>query len=338
MFVPPLGVRRALLPLLLALLAVAIVVMVAGAAIGLVVAPFGQRRPLLRLASFGLAYLVMEVWVLAATGALWSKRLAMRLTGRHVPPDLWTKAHTELLGRAVGWVLEAARRYLGFTVEVETAGFDPAASTQPLLALARHGGPGDSFVLVHLLVVRYQRTVKIVLKDILQLDPALDIVLNRLNCCFLPQSTRSDEDLTLRLAELVRTLEPGHALLLFPEGGNWTPNRRRRAIRHLARSGKIEAARGAALMTHVLPARPGGVLACLRTRRDLDVAIVAHAGLDRVVSARQVWNRLPLRTPMSVQIWPASPVPDTEEEREAWLTTEWAVVDEWIDAFRFTHL
>ena len=68
-------------------------------------------------------------------------------------------------------------------------------------------------------------------------------------------------------------------------------------------------------------------------RPGLGVVVVAHAGLDRLVGVRDVWERLPLRTPMTVRAWPTAPVPPGEDERLAWLTLEWAVVDEWVDAF-----
>jgi hypothetical protein len=87
-------------------------------------------------------------------------------------------------------------------------------------------------------------------------------------------------------------------------------------------------------MTNVLPPRFGGVLACLDARPELQVVIVAHAGLDRVTSMRQGFEALPFRTPMTVRMWPAAKVPDTDADRKAWLTTEWAVVDEWIDLHR----
>jgi 1-acyl-sn-glycerol-3-phosphate acyltransferase len=306
----------------------------AGAVVGLVLAPFGRRRRPLRLAAFGLAYGAMELAVLVATGALWLRRIGLRLVGRH-SEQRWMAAHYAVLGWALALVLAAGRRCLGFRVTVTgPTSPDPLGGPGPVLVLARHGGPGDSFALVHLLLTRYHRGVRVVLKEFLQLDPALDVVLNRLGCCFLPAPGGSGEDLTEGVADLVRALEPGDALLLFPEGGNWTPTRRRRAIRHLRQAHRPKAARAAALMDNVLPPRPGGVLACLDARPDLDVAIVAHSGLDQVVRARQGWDRLPFATPMTVRVWPPAAVPPSPEERAAWLMSEWAIVDEWIDAFR----
>ena len=46
--------------------------------------------------------------------------------------------------------------------------------------MCRHAGPGDSFVLVHALVNWFDREPRIVLKDMLQWDPAVDVLLNRL--------------------------------------------------------------------------------------------------------------------------------------------------------------
>jgi len=83
----------------------------------------------------------------------------------------------------------------------------------------------------------------------------------------------------------------------------------------------------------VLPPRPGGVFACLDARPDLSVVVVAHAGLDRVVRVRQAWDQLPLTTPMTVRAWPTAEMPQARDERLAWLTLEWAVVDQWVDAF-----
>jgi 1-acyl-sn-glycerol-3-phosphate acyltransferase len=300
---------------------------------GLVTAPLTSRRRALRLSAFALSYVLVELASLTAAAFLW-----VRHAGPHrARPDRrqrWVNANERLLGWALGRVLRAGQRTLGFEVlVVESSDTTALSGPDPVLVLARHGGPGDSFALVHLLLTRYHRGVRIVLKDILQVDPLIDVLLNRLDCCFLPSPSGEGGDMTARLAAMAHRLGPGEALLLFPEGGNWTPHRRQRAINRLRRDRKAEAARAATLMTNVLPPRPGGVLACLDARPDLRVVVVAHAGLDRIVSARQVWEHLPITTPMKVRAWPTADVPAGDEARLAWLTLEWAVVDEWVDAF-----
>jgi 1-acyl-sn-glycerol-3-phosphate acyltransferase len=325
---PPRPARRILLPVTAVVLFLLALGFALASLIGILIAPLTPRRRLLRVAAFALTYCVMELAVLVAAGSLWLRRVARRPTETE-----WVMANQDLLAWALGLVLGAAKRCFGFEVVVVEPS-DPTTLTEPepVLVLARHGGPGDSFALVHLLLTTYRRRVRIVLKDILQLDPALDLLLNRLGCCFLPAPSGEGADLTASLADLARRLGPGDALLLFPEGGNWTPDRRQRAIRRLHRDHKVVAARAATLMANVLPPRPGGVLACLDAHPGIDVVVVAHAGLDRVVRVSQAWNQLPLRTPMKVRAWRAAPVPEGEDDRLAWLTLEWAVVDEWVDA------
>jgi 1-acyl-sn-glycerol-3-phosphate acyltransferase len=332
-FVLPRPVRRLLLPadavVLLVLAAVFAVITVIAA----VLAPVSRRRRVLRLAAFALAYCGVELVVMIAAVLLWVRHVVPGRR-RSAREGAWGNVNQGLLAWALGRILGAARRCLGFEVDVvETSDTTELAGVDPVLVLARHGGPGDSFALVHLLLTRYNRSVRIVLKDILQLDPALDILLNRLNCCFLATPSGDGRDMTDRLAQVARGLGPGDALLLFPEGANWTPARRLRAIRHLRRHDKTQAARAATLMTNVLPPRPDGVFTCLDGHPGLGVVVVAHAGLDRMVRPRQVWDQLPFTTPMTVRAWPTAEVPKDREDRLAWLTLEWAVVDEWVDAF-----
>jgi hypothetical protein len=61
-----------------------------------------------------------------------------------------------------------------------------------VIVLSRHAGPGDSFLLVHHLLSRYQRKPRIVMKAALQFDPGLDVVINRLPNAFVrPSASRA---------------------------------------------------------------------------------------------------------------------------------------------------
>ena len=83
----------------------------------------------------------------------------------------------------VQWFLQVlfweCRRVLHVRVAVEGPP-PPSYDGRPLLILSRHAGPGDSFLVVHALLNWYAREPRIVLKDTLQWDPAIDVVLNRL--------------------------------------------------------------------------------------------------------------------------------------------------------------
>jgi 1-acyl-sn-glycerol-3-phosphate acyltransferase len=204
----------------------------------------------------------------------------------------------------------------------------------PLVVLARHAGPGDSFTLVHLLITTLHRNPRVVLKRALQWDPGLDVILSRLDCYFLPSKSGAGEDRATAVARLVNELTPDDALLLFPEGGNWTPRRHRRSVLRLLRAGLRERARQVSARSHVLPPRPGGTSAALAVRPDTDVLVIAHTGLDRLVNPRQIWEALPLRNrPMRIRGWlhPACDVPREPPAIESWLDEQWALVDRWID-------
>jgi hypothetical protein len=125
------------------------------------------------------------------------------------------------------------------------------------------------------------------------------------------------------------------AILLFPEGGNWTPGRHSRAIARLLHAGRRQAAADAAENRNVLPPQPTGMLACMSGRADLTVAVVAHTGLEDLVTPALVWRALPVTTsPMIVRWWfqPARSLPTTDDGRREWLRLQWALVDSWIDA------
>lgn len=324
--------RRVLMPVWVAcelvLMALLVPVVVVGVLCGLV----DRRFRLLRLAAMGISYIAIELFALALLLGVW---LLRPVRGRR----WWEETNVGLVAWGLGCILGAARRTVGFRISLQEPPPDSGAMAllagpDPVLVLARHGGIGDSFSLVWLLAARYRRRPRIVVKDILLWEPLVDVALTRMKACFLPRSARRGEALEARVSALSAGLEPGEALLLFPEGANWTPRRRLRAMARLWSSGKPAAVKAAALMEHVLPPRAGGVMACLAARPDLPVVVVAHTGLDRITTAGALWRSVPFDPAMSVRWWLAPPPPAGQNGRLAWLTAEWAVVDEWIDGQR----
>ena len=326
--VPPRIVRRAIvdplwLPVALVLGAlIASVVVVSG-----LLAPLTPKRRVLRVSCLACVYLYVDVWLMMVAFGLW-----LRHPRRAGHGQAWTARHAQLLGRALDQLMSAARGLFGY--EVELIGKELRIEHEhPVVVLARHAGPGDSFTLVHLLVNTYHRVPRVVLKSALQWDPGLDVVLTRLACYFLPSRSGAGDDRGAAIAEIVGGLLPGDALLLFPEGGNWTPRRHRRSVIALRRAGHARQARKASARAHVLPPRPGGTVAALSARADTDVLVIAHAGLDTLVNPAQMWKALPLRDrPMRIRAWlrPAPQVPREESSITPWLDEQWAGVDEWI--------
>lgn len=337
---PPALVRRFLIdPLWMPVAAVLVLLFLLAAAAAVAIAPLSRRRRLPRLALFGALYLAVDACLLVCCAGLWV---------RHPVPkrrdDLrWSRAHEALLRTALGLLVAAARPLLGFTVDLQEPPDADRITGKPLLILARHGGPGDSFALVELLMSRYQRRPAIVLADTLRWDPGLDVLLSRLPSCFIRRGegrtasgrTAPGRTAPERIAELARRMRGEDAILLFPEGGNWTPHRLHTAIARLRHAGRRQAAAEAASNPNVLPPQPAGLLACLRERPDLNVAVVAHTGLDELVSPALVWRALPVSgQPMIVRWWyeEAGNLPASDASRREWLRLQWAIVDAWIDA------
>jgi 1-acyl-sn-glycerol-3-phosphate acyltransferase len=332
---PPTAVRRCAIDPLWPLLAVVLAaVFLVVAAVGGLAWPVTRRRRVPRLALLGALYVLVDAILLVACAGLWLRHPVAAARD----DERWQDAHLRLLRWTLATLRSAATTLIGFTMTVEEPP-DPLAVAGlhggPLLVLARHAGPGDSFALVDLLLSRYGRRPRIVLKEDLQWDPGLDVVLSRLSACFLPAQAGDGEELAERVAGLARRLRGRDAMLIFPEGLNWTPRRYRRALSRLLYRAEWRVAAQAARNPYVLPPRPAGVLASLAARPDLDVVVVAHTGLDDLVSPALVWRALPLTgRPMTVRWWrePAGDVPPDPAGQLQWLQLQWAIVDSWIES------
>jgi 1-acyl-sn-glycerol-3-phosphate acyltransferase len=326
---PPTAIRRAVIdPVWPAIAALVALVFLLVAAVSALAAPLTRRPRLLRFALLGALYLVLDAYLVVGCATLW---LRYPLAGRR-DPEGWSRQHEALLRTSLSVLLAAARRLLGFRVEIQEPPDQDLISGHPLLVLARHGGPGDSFALVEMLMSRYGRRPTIVLTERLRWDPGMDVVLSRLPSCFVRRGRR--DAIIARLTELAAGMESNDAILMFPEGGNWTPGRHRRTIARLRGARRWRAAADAESNPHVLPPHAAGVLACLAGRGDLNVAVVAHTGLEDLVSAVSIWRAVPVSEPMLVRWWyePARALPRGAARRRDWLRLQWTLMDSWIDA------
>jgi 1-acyl-sn-glycerol-3-phosphate acyltransferase len=207
-------------------------------------------------------------------------------------------------------------------------------STNAMVVLSRHAGPGDSLLLVQTLMNRdHLRRPRIVLKDMLQLDPLIDVYLNRLPSSFVASGPRGGDAAVEAIGDLAGDLGEEDALLIFPEGANFTPRRRISAIRRLRDRGLARAVRRAEAMRHVLPPRPAGVGAALRGAPHADVVLVGHTGLEHLSTVRDVWRGLPMDKTLHLRWWfvPAAEVPREQEQLTEWLYGWWSTIDAWIE-------
>ena len=135
--------------------------------------------------------------------------------------------------------------------------------TRSILVLSRHAGPGDSFLLMDGLVNGYGRDPRIVLKEFLQWDPAVDVILNRLPAAFVPVGRKGGEELIDAISSLARSMDNDDAFVIFPEGANYTDGRRARAIQKLREIGRPDLAERAEDLKQTLPPRSLGVITAL---------------------------------------------------------------------------
>ena len=339
---PPWLLRRLLIAPLMPILAVAalvllpvvVVVQALTAAVAIVVRRRRVRWRLPRVWSFAVVYLFGETACLLTCFVLW---IASGF-GRRMQSERQQRWHLAVLRRFLSGLVAVAGFVFRFRLVVEEPLTHPEdatrmAAAKPILVLARHAGPGASFVLVHLLLTRYHRRPRIVLKEQLRLDPSFDVLLSRLGCSFIATGEGHRDDATRMIAQTAAGLEERDALLLYPEGGDWTPTRHRLAVAGLRRRGRRAEAARAVRMPHVLPPKPAGTLAALRAAPFADVVVFTHTGHDELLDIVSIWNALPLRARLRLVWWreAASTLPADDDLRADWLLGVWTRVDAWID-------
>jgi len=324
---PPKLVRRLVIAPLVVILAVAVVMIMP---IGVAAAAFASRfvpgrwRPL-RLLWFFFVYLMLEVIVLAALLGLWiGTGFGWRIRAER--SQAWHYALTAWFLRRI---MGSARRT--FHLSLDTVGKPLDLRDRPHLLFARHAGPGDSLILVDLAMNTAHRRPRIVLKDILQFEPAFDVLLNRVPNRFVPHGPEARQATIDAIAVLAGTAGPLDALVLFPEGANFTPKRRERAIAKLDERGRADLADRARDLQHLLPPRAAGALAAIDAAPTADIVFVGHAGLEELSTIGDVWRGLPMDFDVRVRSWVvrAEDVPPAGQ-REAWLFDQWATIDAWL--------
>jgi 1-acyl-sn-glycerol-3-phosphate acyltransferase len=302
-------------PVLLALAAVAAAVM---------------RRPQpMLLARLVIAYFARELGVLVACGMLWlTSGFGWRMRSRR-----FQLLHYRLLRWFVHGLAKRALTLLDIDV-VSHPSEEAAralADDKPLLFFSRHAGPGDTVLLVDLLITRYNRYPSVVFKDTLAIDPSVDLIGHRLPHAVL--DTSDPAECEAQIKDVTAKLGPRGVLLLFPEGGNFTRERQHETRRKLRRKGLRREARIASEMSHVLPPHPAGALAALRGNPDADVIFGVHTGLGLAAFPRELWRHTPIGATLTERMWleRAADRPHDSDEQIAWLYAWWKRLDAWLD-------
>jgi 1-acyl-sn-glycerol-3-phosphate acyltransferase len=331
---PPVWVRRLVIgPAVVALAILLLTTLPFWLIVAVAVSPLmpGHLR-VPRLVWLAIVYLVWDASALIALAALW----VASGFGWKIRSPAFQRAHYVLTGRFLGVLFWIARWSLHLDVDIVGTDPDTAVPGRPEIVVSRHAGPGDSFILIHGLVNWFDREPRIVLKATLQWDPAVDVLLNRLPNRFISPGRSRTVTLEQEIGELATGLDDNDAFVIFPEGGNFTPRRRIRAIAWLRARGLKDLAVRAERLRNVLPPKPGGLLAAIDSAPDAGIIFVAHTGLDRMLTVADVWRELPMDKRLIMRFWSVPPeeVPAGEDARTVWLYDWWARIDAWIEENR----
>ena len=324
---PPRIVRRLILaPLALVLSLLLLAFMPAVFVLALVadvVLPGNWRT--VRVVTFVATYLAMEVAGLIVLFVLW---IASGF-GVSIRSERMQNAHFRFMRWWLKTINGVVRKVFKLVVHIEDR---PTPRPGPVLVFSRHAGPGNSLLLIGTLLVGFNRRPRIVMLAKLQWEPLFDTMLNRTPNRFIRHDPSRRQLYVDTIGELAHDLGDQDAFVLFPEGKDFTPRVRQRAIEYLRTKGYGRSAERAEHMTHVLPPRHNGVMAAIGSAPQADVVFVAHSVLEQIGSFRELWNRVPFEEPITARYWrlPPSDVPRDRDELIDWLYMWWERIDQWL--------
>lgn len=326
---PPRIIRRLILaPLVftvsVALVAVSPVFLIVAFVVDLVL-PGSWRT--LRIVSAATAYLVLEVVAFIGLFGLWIGSgfgIALRTPRIQRGHFAFMRWWLHTLDRVI-------RKVFGLRIVIEER---PVPRPGPILVFSRHAGPGNSLLLIGTILVAYGRRPRIVMLAKLQWEPLFDIFLNRTPNRFIRHDPTRRHLYIDAIGALASDMGPEDAFVLFPEGKDFTPRVRVRAIEYLRGRGHDRAAERAEAMVHVLPPRHNGVIAAMDHAPNADIVFVAHSVLEDIPSFRALWRTIPLDHPIHARYWriPPDDVPRDQDARIEWLYRWWETIDAWIES------
>ena len=318
--------------------AVTIPTMLAATSIGLLIVPFAVvgataadlvrrrwRLPTLRVFLFVLQYGVNDsveivlaplYWILAGFG---TRLDAPRSIVRHQRLQAWS---LRILARR-------AEQLLGLRVTLDDAGVT-ALAPGPVIVLCRH----VSIVDASLPALLYQQigfnSRGVIMAELLA-DPGFDLLYRRTGSVFIAREHGPESQVLI--ADMGRAVDAHTAVVVFPEGQLFRPDRLERSKARLA-TRDPQRAKAVEGLRHVLPPRPSGTLALMDALPAAAVVVIAHSGLERFPAFADLARAVPLTDPIRVSAWRVdrSDIPADTEARTAWLDSQWSRLDTWCES------
>lgn len=282
-----------------------------------------RLRCAVQLGRLMLAYLITFQW-----GALW---FALR-HGHSASAEEAEREIARLTNRLFG----PGFRLAGLKVTVDPDCPPPLAelpADRPVVVVARHAGPLNGLLLLHVITSVLGRRPAGVCKRCMVVVPGIGALLRPTR--IVPfRSDSAGRVFALRtLMRQAAQAGPGDGLGVFPEGTGLTARRRVAALADLARGRNRARVGDYTRLRHLLPPYPAGLAALLAFAPDADVIVVGHTGLEDLLGA-VTGIGYPLRPDgeLHLAFWriPAHEVPRKKAEVEAWLLDWWQRLDVWI--------
>jgi 1-acyl-sn-glycerol-3-phosphate acyltransferase len=278
------------------------------------------RSALLRTLLFAATYLAAELAGLAVGLAIWP------LGAIHPSGD--AARYRALQAAWIGVLWSAAVRIYGLTVQVEdrTGGL-----RGPVVVLVRHTSMADTALAARFVARPHGLALRYVLKAELLWDPCLDLVGQRLPNAFVRRDAAEGSGEARRVAELAAGLDAWEGVVIYPEGTRFSRTRRMLALQRLAKRDPALLPR-AERLRHLLPPRPGGVLALLDAVGG-DVVVLGHTGLEGASDLRAVLDGALVGRTIRIALWRHEPKdrPRADGARMEWVWDRWEALDDWVE-------
>jgi 1-acyl-sn-glycerol-3-phosphate acyltransferase len=271
------------------------------------------------------AYLLLWLYGFCDTvGIMACAYIPLRHAGRR---EAYAAAHWKLEAWWGNTLFRGAVRIFGIKLTIEGAELGAGG---PVLVFPRHVSPVDNLLPLYLVSAPHGVRLRWVINRWLQRDPCIDIIGHRLPNLFV-STARKGKGEALGVAKLGEDLGPGEGVLVFPEGALYTAERREALLRRfqVEDPGLYERARH---IRYMLPPRLGGVLGLLEAAPQADVLFIGHYGLEGARKYTSIaWGAL-VRADLRIKLWrvPAAEIPETADERTAWLFEWWKRMDDWV--------
>tara|TARA_R110002096_G_scaffold16898_7_gene57850 strand:- start:2389 stop:3528 length:1140 start_codon:yes stop_codon:yes gene_type:complete len=203
----------------------------------------------------------------------------------------------------------------------------------PVFLFSRHASILDTIMPIKLLGQSLGMGMRIVQKAELLWNPVVDVASHRMPRAFVKRGTGNAERQAAHMQHLLKGITSNQALVVFPEGSRFSPEKKAKIIDKLSQSNPIAAER-AKQLGNVLPVRLAGTCALIDARPDMDVVFLAHTGLEGANRLEDFVGGALYKQKVRIKFWrvPAAEIPQEDQARIEWLHREWSKVDAWIEA------